>query len=329
VHLGAADVLGRVALLDDTGLVQLVLDQPIGAVHGERFIVRDQSARRTLGGGAVIDVFPPPRGRAKPERLAWLAAMERVDDPQALAELLEISPTGVDLAQFAANRNLPAASGRRFSQAHWRALREKALANLAAWHARAPDAVGPAEDRALEGSRLPRETVFALVEELVREGRVVREDRGIRLSTHRVEVNPLDAALWQKIEPLLKQAALRPPTLTELAAAAETDAKKIEAALSRLARHGRVVRVSKNRFFLPASLEALEQMAHDLTRDGGELTAAALRDRAGIGRNLTIEVLEFFDRIKFTRRVGDAHVLLQNRGQSPDSENAKRKELRL
>ena len=75
-HLGAADVLGRVALLDDTGLAQIVVEQPVGAVHGDRFILRDASARRTLGGGTVIDVFPPPRGRAKPERLAYLKAME-------------------------------------------------------------------------------------------------------------------------------------------------------------------------------------------------------------------------------------------------------------
>ncbi len=305
VHLGAADVLGRVALLDGCGLVQLVLDQPIGAVRGDRFVLRDQSARRTLGGGEVIDVFPPPRGRARPERLAWLAAMELADDAAALAALLDASPAGVDLASFAANRNLPAAAGRQFSRAHWHALREKALANLAAWHARAPDTVGPPEDRVLEGCRVPRETGLSLVEELVREGLAVREGRGVRLPGHRVEVSPADAALWARLEPLFERAALRPPTITELATASGVETKKLEAALSRLARHGRVVRVSKNRFFLPASLAQLEEIARQLDK----VTAAAFRDRSGIGRNLAIEVLEFFDRIKFTRRVGDAHVL--------------------
>jgi selenocysteine-specific elongation factor len=311
VHLGAADVPGRLALLDAAGLVQLVLERPIGAVRGDRFVVRDQSARRTLGGGAVIDVFPPPRGRARPARLAWLAAMALDDDGAALAALLESSPMGVDLARFAANRNLPAASGWRFSQAHWGALRDKALANLAAWHARTPDSVGPAEDRVLEGMRLPRDVVFTLTEELVKEGLVVREGANLRLASHRVEVNPADAALWQRVEPLLEGAALRPPTVTELATSAGMDPKKIETALSRLARHGKVVRVSKNRFFLPSSLKKLEGVAADLERGTGELTAAAFRDRTGIGRNLAIEVLEFFDRIKFTRRVGDARVLMQ------------------
>ena len=307
LHLGAADVLARVALLDDAGLVQLVLERPIGAVRGDRFIVRDPSARRTLGGGAVIDVFPPARGRAKPERLAWLAAMELDDDGAALAALLESAPMGVDLARFAANRNRPAASGWRFSPAHWRALRDKALANLAAWHARAPDLVGPAEDRVLEGTRIAREAALKLIEELAGEGLVVREGQGIRLATHRVEVNAADAALWKRIEPLLEQAALRPPTLAELAAATGLEAKKIEAALSRLARHGKVVRVSKNRFFLPTALRQLEEIAQGME----EITAAAFRDRSGIGRNLAIEVLEFFDRTRLTRRVGDARVLIR------------------
>jgi selenocysteine-specific elongation factor len=59
---------------------------------------------------------------------------------------------------------------------------------------------------------------------------------------------------------------------------------------------------------------------------GGTLTAAAFRDRSGIGRNVTIEVLEYFDRIRFTRRVGDARII---RGQSPNSSDAKLKELGL
>ena len=305
LHLGAADVLGRVAFLDGNGLVQLHLDRPVGTVCGDRFIVRDASARRTLGGGMVIDVFPPARGRGKPERLAWLAAMEIEDHDAALAALLERSPTGVDLARFAANRNLPAAIGWRFAPAHWRALRDKALAALAAWHARFPDMAGLPEDRVLKGARIAPEALVSLVQELASEGVVMREGRSVRLATHQIAVNPDDAVLWKKIEPLLEAGGLRPPTLTDLSTHCSMEVKKLEAALSRLARHGKVVRVSKTRFFLPTALRELEAIALDMN----EITAAGFRDRAGIGRNLSIEVLEYFDRIKFTRRAGDAHVI--------------------
>ena len=305
VHIGAADVLGRVALLDESGLAQLVLERPVGAVRGDRFIVRDPSARRTLGGGSVIDVFPPPRGRAKPERLAWLRAMENDDDASALAALLEASAGGVDLARFSANRNLPAQSGRRFAPRHWTALRDKALADLAAWHRDFPQSGAMPQDRV----KAPADARAMLIEELAREGRVVREGAGLRLAAHRVELSPADAKLWQKVLPLLERGALRAPSVAELAGELGEDARKLEAALARFAAQGLVVRVSKNRFYLPQAVRRLEELAIDEARASGAITAAAFRDRTQIGRNLAIEVLEFFDRIKFTRRAGDKHVL--------------------
>ncbi|HWI35311.1 MAG TPA: selenocysteine-specific translation elongation factor [Burkholderiales bacterium] len=304
VHLGATDVLGRVALLDEAGLVQMVLEQPVGAVQGDRFIVRDQSARRTLGGGVVIDVFPPPKGRAKPERLACLRAMEAED----LDALLEASPLGVDLARYSANRNLPAMSGWRFAPVHWQTLKQGALERIAAWHRDFPQSGAMPQDRIAKAAR---EVQAMLVEALVREGAVVREGAGLRLAGHRVELAPADAKLWSRLRPLLEQGALRPPSVAELAAALTEDARRLEAALARLAAQGLVVRVSKTRFYLPAMVRRLEEIAAEEAGASGAITAAGFRDRSQIGRNLAIEVLEYFDRIKFTRRAGDKHVLVR------------------
>ena len=311
VHLGAADVLGRVAHLDDNGLVQIVLEQPMGAVAGDRFILRDTCARRTLGGGRVIDVFAPRRGRARPHRLAQLRAMEADDDAEALAALLACSPDGVDLGRFAVNRNSPERrTGWAFAPAHWQALRERIVASIGAWHVRFPDAVGPAADRIVKG--VDAGALQSALDELAREGRVVREPLGVRLSSHRADMAPADAALWKKAEPLL--AGARPPTVAELAAALAEDPKTVEAVLSRAGRRGLVIRVARNRFFLPPAVARLETIAQALADEGMPITAAAFRDRAGIGRNLSIEVLEYFDRIRFTRRVGDTHVLRNPQG---------------
>jgi selenocysteine-specific elongation factor len=332
VHLGAADVLGRVAVLESAAIapgesarVQLVLEAPIGAVRGDGFIVRDQSSRRTLGGGTVIDVFPPPRGRAKPERLAWLAAMALDDDVAALRALLAQAPAGVNLARFAANRNvrgdalfsqvpMKVAAGLGFAPPAWSALRAAALKGLAAWHARAPDSVGLPSERIIESPRLPRDALVALVEELAAEGAIVRDGLGVRLPAHQVRFSGADAALWQGALPVLEKSALRPPPLAELAAALKADARKLEMALSHAARQGLLVRVSKTRFFLPAAVRELEKIACAAAEPGGVITAAGFRDRSGIGRNATIEVLEYFDRIRFTRRIGDTHVLVRPAG---------------
>ena len=83
VHLAASHSTARVAVLGagsiapgEFGRVQIVLDHPVHALAGDRIVIRDQSATRTMGGGIVIDPFSPKRGRARPARLAWLDAIE-------------------------------------------------------------------------------------------------------------------------------------------------------------------------------------------------------------------------------------------------------------
>ena len=113
IHLGAADLSGRVGLLegaslapDGTAFGQLILDTPTSALTGDRFVLRDQSARRTIDGGRVIDPRPPLRNARKPERLAVLRALEAAEDGGALDALLACSPDGLDLEHFGRIRNL-------------------------------------------------------------------------------------------------------------------------------------------------------------------------------------------------------------------------------
>jgi len=338
VHLGAASVTGRVATLEGkeippgaAGLAQLVLERPIGAVHGDRLILRDQSARRTIGGGRVIDVFPPARGRARPERLAALRAMERADPAQALAELVQHATRGLDLAQFAAARNLSEEESRRvfetvpmqrvdagarrlgFTPAQWESLRAAALASVAAWHRRAPDSAGPPEDRILDGKGLPRGVVVAIANELVREGALARGGVEVRLPLHRADFAPADAALWTRVSAVLEAEDARPPTVAELAERVGAAPKLAQSLLDRAARRGLAVRISQTRFFLPRTAMRLASVFEGLAQsaDQGRVTAAAFRDASGLGRNLSIEVLEFFDRVRYTRRVGDARIALR------------------
>ena len=339
VHLGAAETTGRVAVLGEksvaageSALVQLVLDHPIGALHGDGLIVRDQSAQRTIGGGRVIDIYPPARGRARPERLAFLRAMAEPDDGTALEALLAVADAGLDLDRFAAARNLspddmaalaelvPMKSlqiggARGFSGDRWAEVRAKVLDGLGEWHRKSPDTVGPGENRILSGTgiRLPAEAAVAIAGELAREGAIVKEGMGVRLPSHRPRLEGPDATTWKKVEPILLDSGLRPPPLAELAREIGGEPRKLESMLVRAGRHGLVVRVAKNRFYLPATLRELGEIAERVAAETGDgmVTAAAFRDASEIGRNVAIEVLEFFDKVKFTRRVGDGHEVVR------------------
>ncbi len=336
VHLGAADVPGRIAVLQDgpiapgaDGLVQLVLDQPVGALWGDRFILRDQSAWRTIAGGRVIDPFSAARGRARPQRLQIVAALAHDGMEDALAELLELTPLGVDLARFAQARNLTAddaedlyrrvpmrrIGGAALSDPHWQKLLDDTLAALARFHERAPGRGGleNATLRRAISPRLPEAVFDAVVAALADSGKVVREAAFVRLPEHRAVLAPKDAALWKRIKPLLDDGGLRPPSVAEIAADVSLARQETERFLVRAGRIGLVIRVADNRFYTPDALLALGKLAEEIVagKTDGMFSAADFRTRTGIGRNLAIEVVEYFDRAGFTRRTGNERKVLK------------------
>ncbi len=339
VHLGAADVTGRVALLEGrvlepgrTGLARILLDETIGALRGDRLVLRDQSAQRTLGGGYVVDPFPPERGRRRPQRLALLTGLDAPDAAAALAAGATAAPEGIDLAAFARAWNLtPAEQGalwrrvpmvrlgepavRALSEARWRALRGIILTTLGDWHARHPESIGPDTDRLRRSlpERMSAELFRDAVAELLRAGEVVREAGSLRLPGHRVAMSSRDAALWARVQPMLEAGGLRPPRVREIAERLGIGPEDAEELLRRVARFGLLFRVADNRFFLPSTLYELARIAEALAAvsPDGCFTAAAYKDRSGIGRNLTIELLEFFDQRGFTRREGEGRRILR------------------
>lgn len=339
VHIGSGYAIGRIDVLagksiapGKSGLARIAVDRAICIMHGDRFVLRDNSAQRIIGGGRVIDIAPPIRGRGKPARLAALLALE-IDDPvDSMKALLDCSSDGVELKTFFQNRNLTdaeasalaerssmvriaTASGTiAFSLDHWTKIRACALGSIAAWHTKAPADVGVSVYRLFDNSemRLGRNATIGIATKLSDDGDVVRAGMFIRLLAHEPRQDPADQLLWERVRPLLEARPSRPPTVAEISYAIEGfDRKQIEGMLKRAVRGGHVLQVSDNRFFLPQGLARLSCLLHELVEESpeGQVTAARFRDRSGLGRNLSIEVLEYFDRISFTRRKGSGRIV--------------------
>jgi len=201
-----------------------------------------------------------------------------------------------------------------FTNEAWQGLKARALDSIAAFHRLHPNAAGLAEDRLFHGGA-PRigKAAAALSSELVAEGKAARAGASLRLPSHAPQLSPQDAASWRRVEPLIDKSPLRPPSVHELAASLGDSAQKLEALLVRVSRAGLLVRISPGRFIRPASLRQLAELAAEVAAESPDraILAARFRDRSGIGRNVAIEVLEYFGRVKFTRRVGDAHHILR------------------
>jgi selenocysteine-specific elongation factor len=338
VHLGTEDRVGRVAVLGQSlltpgedGFVQLDLDQPIGALWGDRVVLRDHGAIHTIGGGRVVDPFPPRRGRARPERLAALAALQQSDAGTALEDLLRLVGV-VALAPFALSRNLTidqvsglataggfvrlgeARDPHAASQEQLSALGSRLAAILAELHQGAPDTLGASRSvllRRLRG-QAPEAALDAALAAAIAAGEIVRDGAVLRLPTHQPRLSRDDERLWRRVEPLLAAADLRPPRVRELAEALGLDPEIAARLMKRFERFGRVAPVAGNRYFLPETVARLATIARELADSdpAGAFTAALFKDRSGVGRNLTIEILEYLDRIGVTRRVGDTRVVL-------------------
>lgn len=330
VHLAAAAVTGRVLLTDGaaiepcaSALVQLVLDAPIGALARDRFVIRDISARRTLGGGRVIDPFPPRRGNRHASRWAEIAACETLDDRAALSALLAMAEGGIDLDRFRLARNLrPAAEaalldsmgvvvapGRvGLSPDRFHGLCDRLSAVLAALHEREPDNPGLGPD---EIAGLLPPTVRALVrpalDRLMADGRIARSGSFLHASGHVVRLAPADTETWERISAILEEAGLDQPRLSILAERMGCQPDDLRALLDKLGRLGRLTRVSRAYYMLPAIVADLANRARSVAESHPEglLTVGRYREATGIGRNMTMPLLEYFDSVGLTARLDE------------------------
>lgn len=324
VHLGAAHVMGRVALLQgdrlapgETALAQLVLEEKVGAIAGDRAILRDPSATRTMAGAVVIDPFGPPRHRRTPRRLAELGALS-APDGGFLAKLLALDGGHADLARLGRAHNLHQAEvdrllaeaggvraqGYGFLQTTLDAVRRDIADTLAAFHKSNADAPGlqPERLRVALSQRWPAPAFRALLEREVAAKTVAIDGGFVRLPGHALTLGPRDQALWKKISAELERERFRPPRVRDFAQACGEAEPQVRKLMRQMARLGRVVEVAPDQFFLRPVVAEMIAVAHAL---GPDFTAAQFRDRLDNGRKVAIQILEFFDRHGITVRRGD------------------------
>jgi selenocysteine-specific elongation factor len=335
LHHAAAEAGARIVVLGEGSIapggasrVQLVLDRPIAGAVGDRFVVRDTSAQRTIGGGCFLDLRAPARRRRTRQRLAQLDACAIEDDAHALAALLECAPGTVDLTSFARDRALAAGEVDRIAQRLklvrlalqrnvlalspqcWEGFTRGILATLAAYHAEHPDQPGMGTERLRVASepRLPAAAFSGALALLARAKEVVLEGPWVRLPGHGMRLTPSEQSLWQEIEPLIGgNARFRPPRVREIGDVTRRQEGELRALFRLLCRLGKVDEVAHDHFFLRDTVVEMAAIAADLAAStpDAQFSAAQFRDRLDNGRKIAIQILEFFDRHGVTLRRGD------------------------
>lgn len=339
VHAGAAHTLARIALLEGEQLQpgasmlgELALDVPLHLCHGDRIVLRDASARQTLGGCVALDAFPPLRGKRSSERLALLHAQQDAADKDALRALLAMEPRGISLSAFAANRNLrPEALPALLAEldavqvatgdglyaclsSHWQAMQDRIVDEAGKFHEREPDNAGVERERLRRKSfpTLAPEAFAGALQQLLASGRLVpAQGRFVALPTHKVEFSAAERLVWEKVLPKLMDEAFQPPRVRPLAQEFGIDEAEMRRLMGKSARLGYTYRIAHDHYYLASAVKELAAHVAALCETEGLAKAAPFRDRIQTGRKLAIQILEFFDTVGYTRRIKEHHVIRQ------------------
>jgi selenocysteine-specific elongation factor len=307
------------------------MHDPVPALRGDRFVIRNETAERTLGGGRVLHPWALRHKRKEPglaQRLTLLAGQdERALIETFLDESDEWALPLPPIAQFLNQREETVApvfaglGGIRIlslegevlytTPAKWMRLENDLVEELGRWHSTHPLLPGMEMEAAREGLhvRVAARVFRAAADMLVAQGVVARDGSTLRLPGHRIRLQAGEQGLVEKIRTLLGATPLSPPDVKQLERDTGAGRDKLGEVLRVMERDRAVVRVSPDLYFLG---ETVERLKADLARHMSEhrdITPATFRDLFGTTRKYAIPLLEYLDREGVTVRVGDVRRL--------------------
>lgn len=346
LYLGTAEVLARVVLLGPSELApgaicfaQLRLETALLALPGDHFIVRGHSPTVTIGGGTVIDALPVKhRLRDGAQIAAQLERLRAADETERIAALVELAGArGMDQAELAARSGQADEAIKRAAQALTRARRAvTVVANpllliarapfedlakqvrvlLKEFHAGAPLAAGMAREELRERlfARLPAEIFRHVIAQLTERNELVAEKDLLRLGSHRIALSSEEQAAKDHLAELYARAWLQPLALEEAVAQAGAQFGIEQARAQRFAQmlinSGELIKVA-DLIFHRRALEALRVSLQQFkTEHGAKLEVGRFKDLTGVSRKYAIPLLEYLDRQRITRRVGEWREIL-------------------
>lgn len=338
VHIGAGRSSARIFFLENilklnsgqAVLAQLIFDEPVSVCSGDYFIIRDDSETTTLGGGCILDPAAPKKGKVKEGRLELLSTLSAVDDFALGPEIVlkhQVFEQGqiircIDfcrawnihtdeysrLLEVVGSKHVRDLNGYLISQNKCDKTKAEMKNALSNFHRKFPQKEGmPPKD--IRGIQI--EAVFvSLLGELVKEGVAVLRGGLLSLKSHKVKVSSKALNQWAKVETVYDKQGKKFPRVAELMS--ETGFEKIELTdiLKVAVKNGYLHKLSDNRYGRPSDLYEMAEQVILLSESVEEFKVVEFKSVISSGRGLAIELLEYFDKVKLTKRIGNQRVIL-------------------
>jgi selenocysteine-specific elongation factor len=315
LHLGTEEVGARlvgaagVVAPEATTSVRLVLDHPLLARAGDRFVLRDASPARTIGGGVITDPVAPLRARPWPleERTPSHLLQHLLDEAGSqgvpLHELpvrLGISPSRVK--DVVAHHGAWQVGARLVGSAAQRDLENVVLRAVREHHAGNPLEPGLQLQSLRSRLKSPEEVATAAIDALQARGAIAVEQGIVRVPDFTPRLSPAEAAVGERLLAALDAAGHEPPSLDELGTALEVSPSSLAAIARHLAREGSLVAVEPARYYRARTVDALVARLRSGMSDDAGYGPSELRELLGFSRKFLIPFLEYCDRVGITRR---------------------------
>jgi len=344
LEIGTAELPARVVLLEGKTLApgestyaQLRSGTAVTAAYGQRFIVRDENATRTIGGGVVLrSTARRRRGDVDRERAA-LVALETGSPTDRLEEVLRVHgfhpppelsascQSGIEPEQLGAVMRELEAVGRWVPIPGTEVyavpsavddITDRLVRWLERFHRKNPESPGrPADSVVGWLERLTRrEVAKPIVDDLVQAKKLKRLGRFVCLPSFAPQLSNADEKLLDDMVRTMRRGSFQPPTLDEFAAGASADKKRIERLATLAVAMGDLVRIDGKIYLHAEAEERLRQVVADLVRRTEGATVAEIREALGSSRKFVVPFMEYLDRVGYTRRIGDRRVLAETDG---------------
>jgi selenocysteine-specific elongation factor len=342
LHVHTSETIAEVIVLGgkplppgQTGFAQLRFRDPLMVLPGDRFIIRQFSPVVTIGGGTVIDATPPVKGISAEKALRFLETISRITPPQALAARVArrgkrgltlpaaIAESGwwppsrvEEMAASLAPGKAPLdeavvrIADMLISAAAWQQAREETVAAVNAFHSANPLVAGIAKGELAEKLGLEETVLKAVLESLVRDKKLETSAEIVRAAGRGVVMKDEEAESKKIIEQAFATAGLKVPALKDVLASVKVDRVRAQKIVTLLLRDRVLMKLSDELVFHRDALEQLRRlMAGEKTRSP-KIDVARFKDLTGVSRKYAIPLLEYLDRERVTRRVGDERIIL-------------------
>ena len=341
VHVGTAETVARAIVLDGDriepgshGWVNLRLAHPVAVAKDDDFILRALTPAQTLGGGRIVDPHPPVRRRRGAAAVASLEAISAgtVDqvligtvarlEPCTKDEAVSASGLDPDVAHrlfdtLLADGAIVPVAGLHYCASGWEGIAGRVVATLRAYHQAHPiRAVMPKEElrgrvgivrRGLAVGVSETRLFGGVLSRMATDGAVVDEGTGVRLTDHAVVLTGQLREAADELLQALRETPFAPPTLDEVRASRTALAHVIDEDLvAALVRESMIVRVADDLAFVREAHDEVARRVVGHLDVHGSITVAEARDLIGTSRKYVLPILEYLDRERYTRRVGDA-----------------------